>query len=157
MIFWSIGITSICFIILLIGKYKLLDKVINIIIITLTISTLLAVSMAFLNSGKSIDLLQVFPQGSGLLFVITFMGWMPAPMDISIWHSIWVLEKKESLKNKLSLEEGLFDFDVGYITTVFLGVPRSSQKTCVLKTVFFLISAPWGGHVGSMLEGFWKI
>ncbi len=122
MIFWSIGITSICFIILLIGKYKLLDKVIKIIIITLTISTLLAVSMAFLNSGKNIDLSQVFPQGSGLLFVIAFMGWMPAPMDISIWHSIWVLEKKESLKNKLSLKEGLFDFDVGYITTVILGV-----------------------------------
>ena len=65
---------------------------------------------------------QLFPEGTGLLFLIAFMGWMPAPMDISIWQSIWVLEKKNYLKNKLSLKEGLFDFNIGYFTTVVLGI-----------------------------------
>ena len=82
----------------------------------------MAVMIATTKGNASLEFTQVFPEGAGLLFVIAFMGWMPAPMDISIWHSIWVLEKKNDLKNKLSLKEGLFDFNVGYLTTVVLGI-----------------------------------
>lgn len=121
-VYWCIGVTAVCYSILLIGRYQLLDKVIKIIILTLTVSSILAVLIAFSKEGTSVDLTPIFPKGAGFLFLIAFMGWMPAPMDISIWHSIWILEKKNDLKNKLSLKEGLFDFNVGYITTVFLGI-----------------------------------
>lgn len=121
-IYWSVGVTAICYITLLIGRYQLLDKVIKAIVLVLTISSVLAVMIATTKGNASLEFTQVFPEGSGLLFVIAFMGWMPAPMDISIWHSIWVLEKKNDLKNKLSLKEGLFDFNVGYLTTVVLGI-----------------------------------
>ena len=106
----------------MIGRYQLLDKVIKTIVLVLTIRSILAVVIAFSKGNTSLEYGQVFPQGAGLLFLIAFMGWMPAPMDISIWHSIWVLEKKNDLKNKLSLKEGLFDFNVGYLTTVVLGI-----------------------------------
>lgn len=122
MIYWSIGVTAVCYSTLLIGRYQLLDKVIKAIILTLTISSILAVTIAFFKGNTSLNFTQLFPEGSGLLFLIAFMGWMPAPMDISIWHSIWILEKKTDLKNKLSLKEGLFDFNVGYVTTVVLGI-----------------------------------
>ena len=122
MIYWSTGVTAICYSVLLIGRYQLLDKVIKTIVLVLTISSILALVIAFSKGNTSLEYGQVFPQGAGLLFMIAFMGWMPAPMDISIWHSIWVLEKKNDLKNKLSLKEGLFDFNVGYLTTVVLGI-----------------------------------
>ena len=122
MIHWSIGITAVCYSILLIGRYKLLDKVIKVIILVLTISSVLAVTIAFFKGNTSLVFSQMFPNGDSILFLIAFMGWMPAPMDISIWHSIWILEKKTDLKNKFSLKEGLFDFNVGYITTVILGI-----------------------------------
>ncbi|MEK9609758.1 MAG: Nramp family divalent metal transporter [Flavobacteriaceae bacterium] len=122
MIHWSIGVTAVCYITLLIGRYQLLDRVIKAIILTLTLSSILAVTIAFSKGNTSLGFTQMFPDGAGLLFLIAFMGWMPAPMDMSIWHSIWILEKKTDLKNKFSLKEGLFDFNVGYITTVILGV-----------------------------------
>lgn len=122
MIYWSIGVTAICYTTLLIGRYQLLDKVIKAIILVLTISSVLAVVIALSKGNPSLQFTQVFPEGAGLLFVIAFMGWMPAPMDISIWHSIWALEKKNDLKNKLSLRDGLLDFNVGYLTTVILGI-----------------------------------
>ena len=121
-IYWSIGVTAVCYSILLIGRYQLLDKVIKAIVLVLTISSILALMIASSKGNASLEFTQVFPEGAGLLFVIAFMGWMPAPMDISIWHSIWVLEKKNDLKNKLSLKEGIFDFNIGYLTTVVLGV-----------------------------------
>ena len=122
MVYWSIAITIICLVILLLGKYQFLDKVIKGIILILTISTVLALIIAFSKQNGSIGFTQVFPNGSELLFLIAFMGWMPAPMDISIWHSIWVIEKRQTLNNKLSVKDGLFDFNVGYFTTVFLGI-----------------------------------
>ena len=122
MVCWSISITFLCFVILLLGKYKFLDRVIKGIILILTISTVLALLIAFSKQNISIGFTQIFPVGSEFLFLIAFMGWMPAPMDISVWHSIWVLEKKQTLKNKLSVKEGLFDFNVGYITTLILGI-----------------------------------
>mgnify|MGYP003844101045 CR=1 FL=1 len=51
---------------------------------------------------------QVVPHSvTGVAFLIAFMGWMPAPIDISIWHSIWVLEKKNDLKNKFAIQGNL--------------------------------------------------
>ena len=46
---------------------------------------------------------------------------MPAPLDISIWHSLWAIEKKKG-DAALTPKEGLRDFNIGYVTTIFLGV-----------------------------------
>ena len=152
MVQWSIAITVICYLVLLIGRYQLLDKVIKIIVLTLTISSILAVLIAFSNQDASIGLTQVLPQGSGLLFVIAFMGWMPAPMDISIWHSIWVLEKKQTLKNKLSVKEGLFDFNVGYITTIVLGICFVGLGALVMFGSGFEFSSKGNEFAGQLID-----
>ena len=45
---------------------------------------------------------------------------MPAPLDISVWQSLWILEKKKT--NSISFDEGIFDFNVGYFGTFILGI-----------------------------------
>ncbi len=151
-VYWSIGITAICYSILLIGRYQLLDKVIKTIVLVLTISSILAVAIALSKGNTSLRYEQVFPEGAGLLFVIAFMGWMPAPMDISIWHSIWVLEKKNDLKNKLSLKEGLFDFNVGYLITVLLGVCFVSLGALVMFDSGLEFSNKGNEFAGQLIE-----
>ena len=49
------------------------------------------------------------------------MGWMPAPLDVSIWQSIWTLEKTKKEK-EFEVKDALFDFNTGYITTIILGI-----------------------------------
>ena len=94
MIHWSIGVTAVCYSILLIGRYKLLDKVIKVIILIPQLVVFLQLQLHFSKSNTSLVFSQMFPNGDGILFLIAFMGWMPAPMDISIWHSIWIFRKK---------------------------------------------------------------
>jgi Mn2+/Fe2+ NRAMP family transporter len=119
---WSIIITLFCSIILVLGRYHWLDKFIKVIMVSLAISSVLAVSVAFLKNETTLSFQQVFPTGSGLLFLIAFLGWMPAPLDISIWHSIWTLEKNKTQSKKSSIAESLFDFNVGYIATTILAI-----------------------------------
>ena len=119
---WTTIILLICLSMLIFGKYKLLDRLIKIIIITLAISTIAAVSIALTNNSTPISFVQILPNNSlEIAFLIAFMGWMPAPLDISVWHSLWAIEKKKDSK-QFSPKSALFDFNVGYISTIILGI-----------------------------------
>ncbi|WP_431109942.1 Nramp family divalent metal transporter [Winogradskyella poriferorum] len=119
---WTIILLFICLFILLIGKYNTLDKLIKVIIITLTISTLVAVYFAFTEFDKTIDFNQVLPNNKiEIAFLIAFMGWMPAPLDISVWHSIWALEKKKD-EGSFTPKNALLDFNVGFFGAILLGI-----------------------------------
>ena len=119
---WTVLITLICSLILVRGQYEFLDKIIKYIILILAISTLAATLLAGLDFDSEFNFKQFFPSDTtSIVFLIAFMGWMPAPLDVSVWHSIWSLEKKKTLKN-YNLKNSMFDFNVGYIGTALLGV-----------------------------------
>ena len=119
---WSGIIIISCLLILIIGKYRVLDNLIKAIILVLAISTITAVFYASFNSNSSIGIAQIIPDNfEGIIFLAAFMGWMPAPLDISIWQSIWTKEKM-SINKKIEYKTALFDFRLGYLTTVILGV-----------------------------------
>ncbi|MBA22462.1 MAG: iron transporter [Flavobacteriales bacterium] len=119
---WSIGITLLCTLILWIGKYATLDRIIKWIILTLTATTFIAIDIAYLKNSTPLSLSQILPNESNFLFLIAFMGWMPAPMDVSIWHSLWSIEKNNETQTKIKISESLFDFNVGYWVTLILGI-----------------------------------
>ncbi|AOR25829.1 iron transporter [Formosa sp. Hel3_A1_48] len=119
---WSVIILSVCFLLLLVGKYSLLDKMMKVIIIVLSLSTLFAVAAAFINSTNEPEWTQIVPSTDvELIFLIAFMGWMPAPLDVSIWHSIWAIQKKKQEQNFNSKTAAL-DFNIGYLGTIVLGI-----------------------------------
>ena len=120
-VYWGVVITLICATLLSFGRYGLLDRGMKVIIIVLSISTFVAAFLAF-GQSKDIEWIQVLPSSTtGFAFLIAFMGWMPGPLDISVWHSLWSLEKKKRMQN-LTVKQSLFDFNVGYLTTIVLGV-----------------------------------
>ena len=120
---WSILITILSISLLLIGKYKLLDSLMKYVILVLTICTLIAVSVALMKNNQAFTFTQVFPKGTiEITFLIAFLGWMPAPLDVSIWQSIWSLEKDKATLKTTTTKQAIFDFNVGYVGTIFLAV-----------------------------------
>jgi Mn2+/Fe2+ NRAMP family transporter len=118
---WTAIVTAICFGILLLGRYKALDTLMKAIVICLTVSTLLAVTLV-VNTDFDYNFQQIIPTNTAsIAFLIAFMGWMPAPLDISIWHSVWTVEKKK-LNPTLSPKQSRLDFNVGYIATTILAI-----------------------------------
>ena len=113
-------IILLCFLILLFGNYKFLDNLIKIIILALTASTLIALVVALIKNSNSFNFSQVFPYKTSIIFLAALIGWMPAPLDISVWQSLWIIEKRKS--NTISFDEGIFDFNVGYFGTFILGI-----------------------------------
>ena len=113
------------FTLLVSGHYVLLDKLMKVIILILTITSIAAVIMLlFDNPGhhKTATVFFTFTDTAHLIFLATFLGWMPAPLDLSIWHSIWSKTKNDSEGKITTMQETLFDFRVGFIGTAFLAV-----------------------------------
>ena len=150
MVIWSLIITITCYIILLLGKYQVLDKMIKIIILILAITTIFSTGVASINTDEIYSFKQIFPSGSGLVFLVAFMGWMPAPLDISIWHSIWTLEKKKS--QKITAKESIFDFNVGYLATVILGICFVSLGAFVMYNSGISFSNSGSIFAGQLIE-----
>ena len=150
MVVWSLIITIGCYVILLFGRYQLLDKMIKIIILVLAVSTIFSTGVASFNSDEIYSFKQVFPDGAGLVFLVAFMGWMPAPLDISIWHSIWAIEKNKN--QKITNKESLFDFNVGYISTVILGICFVSLGALVMYNSGVSFSNSGSVFAGQLIE-----
>ncbi len=130
---WSIIITLVCLAILLMGRYKVLDNLMKLIITVLSISTIGAVAVALSKSETAVSLAPSLPQGTvEVAFLIAFLGWMPAPLDVSIWHSLWAIEKNKDMKTGFGTQKALFDFNIGYLSTVFLGVCFMSLGALVM-------------------------
>lgn len=109
------------FAILLIGKFSLFENIVKIIIIALSVSTLIAVSLSYKSELAGLEHFD-WRNTIDIAFIIAFIGWMPAPFDLSVWHSTWTVAKQRNQKDKVSLKESLRDFNIGYIGTAFLAM-----------------------------------
>lgn len=114
---WSAIILLICAAILGKGQYSALDKIIKVIVVILSVSTIVAVFVAVTNSGSAPpkpEAPTIWTVG-GVSFLIALMGWMPILIDSSAWHSLWILERIKQTKQTPQLRDSLIDFNLGYI------------------------------------------
>ena len=113
-----------CILILIAGKYNLLNNVSKIIMITLSIATVVAVVMAVtkdVNSALADDFIS--PSAwtiASLGFIVILTGWMPAPIEISSISSIWL--KNQIKQTNINAKNALLDFNVGFIVTAILAL-----------------------------------
>tara|TARA_R110000787_G_scaffold271939_1_gene379212 strand:+ start:13258 stop:14475 length:1218 start_codon:yes stop_codon:yes gene_type:complete len=150
---WSLLITTISVLILLVGKYKLLDGLMKYVVILLTICTIVAVSVALFKNDQTFNFTQIIPKGTiEITFLIAFLGWMPAPLDISIWQSIWSLEKEKTTHQKITPKQAIFDFNVGYIGTIFLAVCFVTLGALVMHNSGESFSNKGGVFAGQLIE-----
>jgi Mn2+/Fe2+ NRAMP family transporter len=123
----SAGVLIGCLVILAIGRYGGLDLMMKIIMAALAVSTVAAVALAF---GSAPDWAALDPlanldavwTASGFAFVLALLGWMPIPLDVAAWHSLWTLERAEQTGHRPSVRHAVIDFQIGYAGATVLAV-----------------------------------
>lgn len=107
---------------LLIGGYKFLDSLAKWVMTALTIATVVAVVIAlFKHREYAPDFEAPTPwRMAALPFIVSLMGWMPCPIEISAINSMWSVEKRKQVK--MSEADAIFDFNTGYIGTAILAL-----------------------------------
>lgn len=128
-------ILLVCGGILFIGKYNVLDKLMKTVITLLAITTLVTLVAALIHyepiqqNQSSFS----FLENTDVFFLIALIGWMPAPLDIALWHSEWTLTASHANKTPLDVKKSLFDFNVGYWGTALLAAAFVGLGTLILR------------------------
>lgn len=120
---WALVVVFGCMFLLFSGGYSMLEKGMKWIVIILSVATLVTFAFAVKESNFTFSTtLERFDWSNtkNLFFLIAFFGWMPAPMDISVWHSVWRLEKNNINRN--ALKPTNLDFHIGYFGTAILAM-----------------------------------
>jgi len=117
---WSALLIALTCLVMIIGRYPLLDKVVKVVMSLLAVTTVfatLAVLPKLFGMGVwgKVGLIDV-------AFLVGLMGWMPTGMDVSVWQSLWVLARKKETGHSPSLREAHFDFKLGYFGTGLLAI-----------------------------------
>lgn len=122
----GIIILIVTLLILFIGQYSLLDKIVKTLIVVLTLTTIATVQIAF---GVEVDnsvthqiAQKELWDAAGIAFLLALMGWMPAPIEASVWPSLWVKERTKQTNHKPTMKEALIDFHIGYIGTTIMAL-----------------------------------
>lgn len=110
---------------LALNRITLLDKAMKFIILTLTAATICAVLLSVGDIPQSFQSFSNpfdFDKPLHIAFLVGFLGWMPAPFDVSVWHSIWSEDKYKAENKTPCLKSSLIDFRIGYIGTACLAI-----------------------------------
>lgn len=121
-----------CAVFLGFGRYKLLESVNRLFMGILALSTLVATVLVLPNVDWSL-----YPESAppfdlaAFLFVVALAGWMPTPIEASVFSSLWTLARKQSAGDAARVDEpardaavsgAVADFNVGYIGTTILAL-----------------------------------
>ena len=121
----ALGLFIFISLILIIGRYKLMEVslkfIVSVLFIALLITTVLVLLKGNVTEIADFKPPSVFNDG-GILFLISLMGWMPTTVEASSWVSLWSIEKWKSEKQKPSLKDALTEFNTGYIITSLLAI-----------------------------------
>ncbi len=120
----SILLIALCAALLLLGHYTLLDGLAKVIISVLGVGTLLAVIFAIPNRPDvAADFIAPSPyRWASFAFLISLLGWMPAPIDLSAWSSLWMFSREKQTGHFATVKETSIDFYIGYSAATIMAV-----------------------------------
>jgi Mn2+/Fe2+ NRAMP family transporter len=124
-LFWiAVVLIGASAVLLFIGHYRWLDKIVKVVVVVLTLSTLSATLLVLpkvdWGSARLWPSPEVFENPLAIGFMVALVGWMPSAFDISIWHSLWTLARRRETKHAPSVRESMLDFNIGYFGTALL-------------------------------------
>jgi len=131
---WAALLLGFCCIVLAAGGYPWLDKVMKVMMVVLVLCTMVAVAAAVKRGpmGAADFVAPSVWNRDGIPFLIALMGWMPTPLDICVWTSLWMLARARQTGHAATLRGALFDFNLGYIATVVMALMFLSLGALVM-------------------------
>ena len=128
----------------------------KIVMVVLAVTTIAAAISSFFAHVPQVNTSPPFSFSNRehIFFLIAFIGWMPAPIDISVWYSVWSETKAKSLMEKPGLKSTLFDFSIGYWGTAFLALCFVALGAFMLHNTGIELSPKAVVFAGQIIEAY---
>ena len=103
-------------VLLIVGQYPWLDRITKGLMVVLLTATVFATFVAGFERAGAVELARA-PSvwtSAGIAFMVALVGWMPAPIEVAVWHSLWAIERSAQTKQTLDISGARLDFNLGY-------------------------------------------
>jgi len=141
---------------LLNGRYLKAERIVRVLVVLFCILSVLAMLLALPLLGS--DGREVFaaftPDRAFAVFVIAAAGWMPMPMTGSIFHSMWICEKRRVASAEFDRRQALLDLKVGYGLTLVIALCFLVLGTAVLFQTERVVPETTGAFATELLSIF---
>lgn len=118
---------------LALGRYRLLEDVCKLFVVVFAVLVVVATvaSLGLLGDGQGLAA-PIAPTRQNLSFAVAVAGWMPVGMGGAVFISLWIGAKSQLLVRPVTVSEARFDFNLGYVMTVFLALCFLVMGTALL-------------------------
>ncbi len=120
----TVVILVITAVLLITGRYHWLDLLVKPLMLVLTVTTVAAAVLVipYIDWSRSGDLWPTAFDMRTILFTAALIGWMPAPLESAVIHTLWLRAKVQDTAYRPSGRESSIDFHIGYVATLLLAV-----------------------------------
>lgn len=117
----TVGILAFSAWLLMFGKYSFLEKFNKLLVPAFTL-LILAATLIVASQSDWGALNLSFPaiNKANLIYMIAIAGWLLAPMDVSVFLSLWTIEKSKT--HNIDKRDRNFDFNLGYWMSLILAL-----------------------------------
>ncbi len=124
----AIAVLAVSGLILLFGHYRVLDRLSKVLVVLLTLLSVVAAT-TLLFRGPVGDVAATWVgttpspwTAANLGFLLPLMGWMPGPVEMCVWPSLWMFSRAVDSNHQATFKEAEFDFNLGYVVTVVTAI-----------------------------------
>lgn len=138
------------------GKYRLLEKTTKVFVLAFSLLTVIAACMAFtqLDLNQTEWAAPVLFDRPSILFMIAVAGVMPTALTVAVFHSEWIVAKGEIIGRGVTSQEAKFDFDIGYMGTIFLALCFLFMGTALMFNANVSPAAGATGFAAQLIDMF---
>jgi Mn2+/Fe2+ NRAMP family transporter len=138
------------------GRYRLLEKTTKVFVIGFAVLTVIASILAFtsMDIGSAKLAAPVIFDRSGILFMIAVAGVMPTAVSVSVFHSEWIVAKAKMIGHRVTPAEADFDFNVGYLGTIFLALCFLFMGTALMFNTDIILAPGATGFAAQLIDMF---
>jgi Mn2+/Fe2+ NRAMP family transporter len=129
-----VAVVTITALMLLNGRYVRVESLAKILVMVFTVLTLLATVVAVprLFDAERAVAATLKLDVDTVAFLLAMTGWMPLPVAVTAFHSVWVREKVAATNGGYTRERAAFDLNVGWLLTLLLALCFVVMGTAVL-------------------------
>jgi Mn2+/Fe2+ NRAMP family transporter len=151
---WSALLLAACAVWLAVGRYAGLDRAMKWMMAALFVATLAAALIAAVRGPVAAPGF-VAPgafEPAAFAFLIALIGWMPAPIEGSVFQSLWLIADGDRAGARMTAREARTDFHVGYLLSIVVALAFLGLGALVMHGSGVTFSNSAAGFAGQLVD-----
>ena len=130
-----VGLLGVGACILATGGFAWLDRVMKALMVVMLVTTMVAAGAVLPRIDFSISL--EWPSGvtgaASMVFIVALIGWMPAPLDITVWNSLWTIARSKRTGTSPTARVCRAEFLIGFGLCLLLACAFAVLGSVVMR------------------------